>query len=68
MPFKYIVAVSTGQAIAGVLLNIIAYILIASFGTENITDNQFTAQAFIFFIFAAVVVMLSLVFLSVFIL
>jgi hypothetical protein len=65
MPFKYIVAVSTGQAIAGVMLNVIEYILLGFLGDGNLAGSVHITRAFIFFFFSALVAILNIVFIYV---
>lgn len=65
MPFKYIIAVSTGQAIAGIMLNVIEYILLAIMGDVDLTPSQHKTKAFIFFSFAALIVFINILFLFV---
>lgn len=52
LPFKYIIAMSSGQGIAGILMNVVRYILLLSFGDSS-DETTINIEAIIFFSFAS---------------
>ena len=64
LPMKYVIAMNTGQGLSGIILNIIRYIVIFSFG-DGEDDSTITKGAIIFFIIAAILVMMNIYFVEV---
>ena len=64
LPGKYILAMSTGQGISGVLMNVVRYIVILSFGDSD-DDLTITKSAIVFFAMAALIVITNIYFLFV---
>jgi equilibrative nucleoside transporter 1/2/3 len=61
MPDKYRVAFSTGSGIAGVLMNLIKYLVLIIFGDNDDDEKTIILSSIIFFIFSVVIVFISLV-------
>ena len=64
LPVKYVIAFSTGQGLAGILMNVIRYIVILSFGDSE-DDVTITKGAIVFFAIAALIVLINIYFLNV---
>lgn len=64
LPVKYVIAFSTGQGLAGILMNVIRYIVILSFGDSE-DDITITQGAIVFFAIAALIVLINIYFLNV---
>jgi hypothetical protein len=65
MPVKYIIACNTTPALCGVLINIVRYILLFSFGDGNIKDEEMILQVVIFYFISALIMVVNLIFLQV---
>jgi hypothetical protein len=64
LPFKYIIAFSTGQGLSGIIMNVIRYIVIFAFGDKD-DDETITKGAIVFFLIAALLVVSNMYFLHV---
>ena len=64
LPFKYLIAMSTGQGLSGIIMNVIRYIVIFAFGNSN-DDGTITKSAIVFFAIAGLLVALCMYFLQV---
>ncbi len=62
LPFTYIIALSTGQGIAGILMNIIRYIFIIIFGVNSKDEDAIIKSAIGFFSFSALIILVCMVF------
>lgn len=65
VPLKYLIAISTGNGLAGILMNVIKYIILFIFGVDRNDREIKVIQAFVFFGFAALFSLVSIYFLMV---
>lgn len=61
LPFQYIIAFSTGQGIAGILMNVTRYIIVASLGNPE-DEKNIILGSMIFFSIAAIILVICIVF------
>ena len=64
LPMKYVIAFSTGQGLSGIIMNVIRYIVIFALG-DGEDDGTITKGAVIFFIMAAILLLVNIYFLNV---
>jgi len=64
LPLSYLIAFSTGQGFAGILMNLIRYIVILLFGDAQ-DDATITKGAIVFFVIAAILILVNIYFLGV---
>jgi len=63
LPFEFIIAFSTGQGFAGIIMNATRYIILASFGSESGTQTNIILGSLIFFGISALILVLCIIFL-----
>ncbi len=63
LPFEFIIAFSTGQGLAGILMNLTRYVILASFGSNSGTEKNIILGSLIFFGISAFITGLCIVFL-----
>ena len=61
LPFEYIIAFSTGNGIAGVMINVIRYIILFSVGNPD-DEKNIVIGSLIFFGISAAIVLLGLIY------
>jgi len=63
LPFEFIIAFSTGQGLAGIIMNLTRYAILASFGANSGTEKNIILGSIIFFGISAFIIGLCIVFL-----
>lgn len=63
LPFEFIIAFSTGQGFAGIIMNVTRYVILASFGANSETEKNIVLGSLIFFGISAFIIGMSIVFL-----
>jgi hypothetical protein len=62
LPFEFIIAFSTGQGLAGIIMNVTRFIILASFGADSGTELNIILGSLIFFGISAFIIALCIVF------
>jgi hypothetical protein len=62
LPFEFIIAMSTGQGIAGILMNACRYIILIALGSDPNDENAIVLGSIIFFSISAIVLIICLIF------
>ena len=62
LPFHYIIVFSTGQGIAGILMNVVRYILLLSLGSDANDKDTIILGSLIFFGISAIILTICLIF------